>query len=185
MAFTPLSKQISLGQDSPITNPSVFIDFTSKAWTGETPDSVTKQIAQNIWDDLKRATGATIKRLLMGVATVKPPSELDYIMSQNKAGVTKVSTILHDNEPDRITFSLTPYSISKEVAVLPPGTPVVVKGRNRKGTWLYIEGPDNLSGYVVAQRIKLVTAGSSQTSSQGLSLGPIVAGAAAVYLLSQ
>ena len=185
MAFTPLSKQISLGQDSPITNPSVFIDFTSKAWTGETTGRVTKQIAQNIWDDLKRSTGATINRIIYGISDVKPPSELNYIMGQNRAGVTKVNTILHDNEPDRITLSLTPYSISKEVAVLPPGTPVVVKGRNRKSTWLYIEAPDNLSGYVVAQRIKLVTAGSSQTGSQGLSLGPIVAGAAALYVLSQ
>ncbi len=195
MAFNPQSKISNFGNfgasisglgQSPVTDPSVFtnfaINYTSEFWTGETPTRVTKMVLNEIWQDVKRNTKSFITNLVSGTVKITPPAELDYI-SLNQPGVTVTETRLHNNEPDRISLSLKPYSLSKEVAILPAGAPVIVKGKNRKGTWLYIQAPDNLTGYVVAQRIKTITPRGGQGG--GLPTGALVAGAAALYLISQ
>jgi len=189
MAFNPRLKINNFGEP-PATDPifdtsrlqTFAIDEIAKAWTGESPSRVGKSLLNEIWQDVKRNTKSFITNLVSGAVKITPPAELDYI-SLNQPGVTVTETRLHNNEPDRISFSLKPYSLSKEVAILPAGAPVIVKGKNRKGTWLYIQAPDNLTGYVVAQRIKTVTPRGGQGG--GLPTGALVAGAAALYLISQ
>ena len=163
---------------SPVSG-NTIINWTSEAWTGETPPSVVRMTLDNMWSDIKRGFGSQIEKLFSGQVKVVPPEELDYI-AMNAPAVIKSQARIHDDEPGRWSLSLTPYSLSKEVAVLPVGTPVIIKGKNRKGTWYYIEAPEGISGYVVAQRVKNVA-----TSSTGgkLGLGTLAVGAVAAYFL--
>ena len=138
---------------SPISGDTI-VNFTAKAWTGETPGSVSLDTVANMWSDIKRRWNQGID--ILGFASIESPSELDYI-SLNQPGVIRSQAIVHNTEPDRWKVSLAPYSFSKEIARLPMGTPVIVKGRNKKNTWLYIEGPEGVKGYVVRQRVQEVS----------------------------
>jgi len=164
---------------SPVSGDTI-VNFTAKAWTGETPDSVFRMTLENIWSDVKSGFNTQIKKLFSGTIEVVPPSELDYI-PMDKPAVIRTEARLHDDEPGRWSLSLKPYSLSKEVAILPTGTPVIIKGRNRKGGWYFIEAPDGLSGYVVSQRVKAVMPKGGESAKMGL--GTLAAGAVAAYFL--
>lgn len=138
---------------SPVSG-STIVDFTARAWTGETPGSVTLMTLNNMWSDIKRNWDQGIH--ILGFDKIELPSELEYI-SLNQPGVIRSEAIIHNTEPDRFHLSWVPYAFSKEVARLPKGTPVIVRGRNKKNTWLYIEGPEGVKGYVVKNRVKEVS----------------------------
>ena len=108
----------------------------------------------NMWTDIKRNWSQGIA--ILGFDKIELPSELEYI-AMNQPGVIRSEAIIHNTEPDRLRLALIPYAFSKEVARLPKGAPVIVKGRNKKNTWLYIEGPEGVKGYVVRQRVQEVS----------------------------
>ena len=167
---------------SPVSG-STIVDFTARAWTGETPSSVIRMTMENLWSDIKRNWDQGID--ILGFDKIESPSELEYI-SMNTPGVIRSQAIIHNTEPDRWRVSWVPYAFSKEIARLPVGTPVIVKGRNKKNTWLYIEAPEGLKGYVVKNRVKEVSpVGTTQgfkPSSGGMG-ALVVAGLVAAVVL--